>query len=973
MSNVQIEIPQFTAKEYKSSSAPYEWLYQYKDDKFMLRQLCEQMKDNAGAVGVRAFMAMWNSYCEMQAEKKGFSLENATNFEDQPLELFSGSYICDEMGVAVMDRYGYEQTVCRHPILPCERLVNIDTGEERLKIAYKNSTRNRTWRELIAEKAVVASSSAILQLSQKGVVVNSENAKALSTYLLELEQLNYDFIPEQKSVGRLGWVGNHGFSPYVEDLVFDGENNFRHMFNAVSPYGDRDKWIETMRSVRAEKTAGRYFLAASFASVILEPCGLLPFFLHAWGGTEVGKAQPLDTKVITPNGFKLMGDIHIGDLVIGGDGKPYEVSGVYPQGKKDVYKVTFSDGTSTRCCKEHLWNVTTTTRRNHNRGYITMSLEDILKKPIKTKKGEYQYRIPVCQPVEYEQSQELYIHPYALGALLGDGCLTLKRNKANYSKNIYFANAERDVIERLNATLKENDVEFMRFNHIPHQYFMRGSGKAKFIAEIERLGLKCSSIQKFIPHAYLTSSISNRKALLFGLMDTDGSVGNKKHSYKYSTISEQLAKDVQCLCWSLGYRATISSNTRTSRFNPEGEEFTEFVVSIITDDIIFSSNKHNERHATVRRNRKEDKTSLAIVSVELVGHEECQCIMVDSKEHTYLCDDFIVTHNTVGLMIAASVWASPKLGDFITTFNSTMVGQEMTATFLNSLPMCIDELQIQSSSGVREFDKIIYQLTEGVGKTRGAKTGGLQKTNTWRCCFITNGERPISSENSEGGAINRIIEFECSEKIYSDLVGLCAILSSNYGWAGAELVHWLQKEGSFERINEIQKEYYHELLKVDSTDKQAASASAILAADHIVTELIFKDGNNLTVEDMEKIMQKKSEVDVNLRAYESIVEMVESNINHFKKNDFGDYQGEVWGKVDTEYYYIIKSIFDREIQNRGFNSAAFLAWAKKNNIILFDKGLRMKKVRIVGHPINCVCIKKENPKWEEWDGKDPSF
>lgn len=617
MSNeMQIEIPQFTAKEYKSSSAPYEWLYQYKDDKFMLRQLCEQMKDKAGAVGVRAFMAMWNSYCEMQAEKKGFSLENATNFEDQPLELFSGSYICDEMGVAVMDRYGYEQTVCRHPILPCERLVNIDTGEERLKIAYKNSTRNRTWRELIAEKAVVASSSAILQLSQKGVVVNSENAKALSTYLLELEQLNYDFIPEQKSVGRLGWVGGHGFSPYVEDLVFDGENNFKHIFAAVRPSGDRDTWVEAMKKVRAEKSAGRFFLAASFASVILEPCGLLPFFLHAWGGTEVGK--------------------------------------------------------------------------------------------------------------------------------------------------------------------------------------------------------------------------------------------------------------------------------------------------------------------------------------------------------------------TVGLMIAASVWASPKLGDFITTFNSTMVGQEMMATFLNSLPMCIDELQIQSSSGVREFDKIIYQLTEGVGKTRGAKQGGLQKLNTWRCCFITNGETPISSTNSGGGAINRIIEIECTEKVYSDLVGLCSVINNNFGWAGAEFVGWLQTDGAFERINSLQKEYFHELLKVDSTDKQAASASAILAADHIVTELIFKDGNNLTVEDMEKIMQKKSEVDVNLRAYESIVEMVESNINHFKKNDFGDYQGEVWGKVDTEYYYIIKSIFDREMQNRGFNSAAFLAWAKKKNMLSCEANRSNKKVRIIGTPVNCVCIKKEIPKWEEWNG-DPEF
>lgn len=606
-----IEVPTFTAAEYMNSSAPYAWLYQYRDDKFTLRQLCERMKINAGAVGVKAFMSMWKAYCEGQAKKDGIMLDNATNFDEQPLELFSGPYICDEAGVGVLDRFGYEQVVCRHPIMPCERLVNIDSGEERLKIAYKKGSR---WREIIAEKSTIASSSSILQLSANGVLVNSDNAKALSTYLLELEQLNYDYIPEQKSVGRLGWVGKHGFSPYVDDLVFDGENNFKHMFNAVSPHGDRDEWIEAMRAVRAEKGAGRYFLAASFASVILEPCGLLPFFLHAWGSSGGGK--------------------------------------------------------------------------------------------------------------------------------------------------------------------------------------------------------------------------------------------------------------------------------------------------------------------------------------------------------------------TVGLMIAASVWASPKLGDYITTFNSTMVGQEMTATFLNSLPMCIDELQIQASSGFREFDKIIYQLTEGVGKTRGAKTGGLQKVNTWKCCFITNGETPISNANSGGGAINRIIEFECTDKIYSDLVSLCAVLSKNYGWAGAELVRWLQKEGSFERINEIQKEYYHELLKVDSTDKQAASASAILAADRIVTELIFRDGNNLTVGDITEIMTKKSEVDVNARAYEAIVEMVESNLNsHFDSNGFG----EVWGKVDTDYYYIIKSIFDREMQNRGFNAPAFLAWANKNNLLSCEASKNTKRVRVVGNLVRCVCVKKHFEKWEKWDGKNPEF
>ena len=196
-----IEVPTFTAAEYMNSSAPYAWLYQYRDDKFTLRQLCERMKINAGAVGVKAFMSMWKAYCEGQAKKDGIMLDNATNFDEQPLELFSGPYICDEAGVGVLDRFGYEQVVCRHPIMPCERLVNIDSGEERLKIAYKKGSR---WREIIAEKSTIASSSSILQLSANGVLVNSDNAKALSTYLLELEQLNYDYIPEQKSVGRLG-------------------------------------------------------------------------------------------------------------------------------------------------------------------------------------------------------------------------------------------------------------------------------------------------------------------------------------------------------------------------------------------------------------------------------------------------------------------------------------------------------------------------------------------------------------------------------------------------------------------------------------------------------------------------------------------------------------------------------------------------------------------------------------------------
>ena len=598
-------IPDYTAEQFIDTEEPYAFLYQYRDNKFLLKQMVQKMKAKAGAVGVKCFIALWDAYQEMQAQKNGVMLSNSTQFDGQEMELFSGEYICDDGGVFITDKYGYEQTVCRHPIMPVERLVNIDSGEERLKIAYK---KGRSWRSIIVEKSVIASSSSILQLAANGIMVNSENAKALSTYLLEMDQLNYELIPEQKSVGRLGWVGEHGFSPFVDDLVFDGETNFRHIFNAVKSEGSRNAWLYAMQDLRKEKSPGRLFLAASFASAILEPCGLLPFFLHAWGGTETGK--------------------------------------------------------------------------------------------------------------------------------------------------------------------------------------------------------------------------------------------------------------------------------------------------------------------------------------------------------------------TVGLMIAASVWACPKMGEYITTFNSTLVGQEMTASFLNSMPMCIDELQIQSSSGIRDFDRIIYQLTEGVGRTRGAKTGGLQKMNTWKNCIITNGEHPISNANSGGGAVNRVIEFECDEKVYSDLVGICAVIQSNYGFAGREFVEYLQTDGAFDRVNALQKEYYRELLKSDSTDKQAASASAILAADHIATELIFKDGNNLTVADLEKIMAKKKEVNVNNRALEFIYELVERNPNRFKANDFGEYQGEVWGKTEENCIYIIKSVFDREMGNAGFNSTAFLAWAKRNDIIITDNGKRTKKARITGSATNCVCIKKNLSEFE---------
>ena len=178
MKNEIALIPDYTAEQFIDTEEPYAFLYQYKDNKFLLKQMVQKMKAKAGAVGVKCFISLWDAYQEMQAQKNGVMLSNSTQFDGQEMELFSGEYICDENGVFLVDKYGYENTICRHPLMPVERLVNIDSGEERLKLAYK---KGRVWRSIIVEKSVIASSSSILQLAANGIMVNSENAKALST------------------------------------------------------------------------------------------------------------------------------------------------------------------------------------------------------------------------------------------------------------------------------------------------------------------------------------------------------------------------------------------------------------------------------------------------------------------------------------------------------------------------------------------------------------------------------------------------------------------------------------------------------------------------------------------------------------------------------------------------------------------------------------------------------------------------
>ena len=595
------EVPAYTRDDYLTTTKPFEYLYAHKENKFEMKQLLGLMSAQAQTVGVRNLAALFKAYVETVSGTvtPGY---NRTDFTGQELELDCGGWTATDTGIYGTDKMGFEVVACYHPIMPVQRLVNIDTGIHKVKLAFSLGKR---WNTVIEDRNVISDSRSIISMSKYGIMVNSETSKPLVRYLADVEQMNYDLIPEVSSVGRLGWIDDYGFSPYVDDLVFDGEEEYRTRFESIQERGSRDVWLDTVKAVRAGKTPGnviaRIVLAASFASVLVKPCNCLPFFVHLWGGTETGK--------------------------------------------------------------------------------------------------------------------------------------------------------------------------------------------------------------------------------------------------------------------------------------------------------------------------------------------------------------------TVSLLLAASVWGNPEIGKYIQTFNATEVGKELGAAFCNSLPLIIDELQLVKDNR-KDFDKMIYQLSEGVGRARGRKQGGLQRTPTWRNCIITTGEFPIISPNSGAGAVNRTIEIDChAEHLFDDPKKTATALYSNYGFAGREFIEHLMDDDGVEHVQRLQEAMQERLKTDDTMDKQTASAALILAADVLAEEWIFRDGIFLQPEDISKYLVSKETVNQNGRALQYLYDFININQARFGL-DADAHQGEVWGDLDDDYAYIIRSKFDQILADEGYNASAFLGWAKNRGLILCaSDGRPTKPKRINGRVSRCVWLK----------------
>jgi uncharacterized protein (DUF927 family) len=215
---------------------------------------------------------------------------NVTDFGHITGELNCGNWIADNNGVRVLTIFG-EKVCCYHPILPIERLFNIETKTEKITLAYK---KGHNWKEITVDKGLIASSTKIVRLADYGVAVTSETAKDLVKYLSDVENLNE--IAEKNSTSKLGWHNDYkDFIPYDTAVVFDDESKFRELIGAIRESGSEDIWLELCRKIRANKShyEPQVYLAASFASVLISKLNMLPFIVNLWGSTGKGKTVAL--------------------------------------------------------------------------------------------------------------------------------------------------------------------------------------------------------------------------------------------------------------------------------------------------------------------------------------------------------------------------------------------------------------------------------------------------------------------------------------------------------------------------------------------------------------------------------------------------------------------------------------------------------------------------------------------------------
>lgn len=445
-------------------------------------------------------------------------------------------------------------------------------------------------------------------------------------------------VPKQYLLAVLNTFPGFATSSDIQKLVKDFNDGETLSNNkASSIIYAKDITVVNGRKLFKHQIAGVYAILKQKRIILSDEMGL-------------GKGQKLNAKILQPSGWTTMGELVVGDEVINSLGEATKIVGVFPQGMKDIYKISFSDGTSTECDENHLWSVQSTSHRFRKQGFLVKSLKELNSTPLHYNNGNAKWYIPIAAPIQAFSKKDLSIAPYLLGLLLGDGGLT--------TSGVSFASADEEIV----SFVKNSILPLKLKEHSKFSYRLSKEKSTKpnhLIVKLKDLGLMGhGAATKFIPQQYLFSSIEDRLAILQGLMDTDGSIITKTKQIEFCSISKQLVDGLTFIVQSLGGNTTIKE--RYTYYTYKGEKKKGKLSYRVN---IFLPNEFNPFRLTRKAKQVTTRTkyfpSRNISKIEYVGKEKTQCIKVASEDAMYLTNECIVTHNTTTALVAGSLSGLP--------------------------------------------------------------------------------------------------------------------------------------------------------------------------------------------------------------------------------------------------------------------------------------------------------------------------
>lgn len=372
--------------------------------------------------------------------------------------------------------------------------------------------------------------------------------------------------------------------------------------------------------------------------------------------TGLGKGLMVGTKVLKSDGsWCPVENLEVGDFVVGADGQPTKIEGVFFRGEQPCFEVTTDDGASVVVDADHLWTVATDSDITRGLPWRTLKTADLYCCGITSSEGQLRWRLPVVAPIEFDAQPELPIDPYILGVILGDGFIT--------QTTVGFCPRDTWIADKVETLLpKDLSLEPITSADRATSYHIKDSGSSQAtpnrmksaLADLGLLGL--GSLEKFIPDAYLTASVADRRALLAGLMDCDGWID--KSTVQFTTSSPRLASDLKRLAESVGAIVCIDSKIPSYTYRDEKLRGARvYVVNLRGGGCPFTLPRkvdawvQTERLGAVRK----------IESIVPMGPRETVCIKVSADDGLFVTEHHIVTHNTIMFSALAQRMNVPTL------------------------------------------------------------------------------------------------------------------------------------------------------------------------------------------------------------------------------------------------------------------------------------------------------------------------